>query len=286
MRAHGRVVEVPAGGATAHVCWVYGADRDLDAAVGRFLDGGLAGGERLLGVGEAVIESLGRESGRYGGPHALAARGVLETLTLAEAYDATREFLPDRQLDFYAAATRRALDDGFTGLRVIAEVSSLAADADRRPDLVRWEQLADDYISNGPGFTALCAYRADLDRDALADVSSVHPLVHAPEGLPPFQVFLDEDRVVLTGSVDTWSAARLQAVLAASRADRAVTVLDLGLLEFVDVAGCRVLAQWARDLERRGGRLEVTGASRLVRRMWQVLALDGLAPVTFAGAPS
>jgi anti-anti-sigma factor len=275
---------VPEAGATDHVCWVYTGEGDLDVAVGRFLDGGLARGERLLGVGEAVIESLHRECARHGGIDALVARGALETLTVAEAYAATGEFLPSRQFDFYDAATRRALTDGFEGLRVIAEVSALAADADRRPELIRWEHLADNYVAHGAGFTAMCAYRANLGRDALSDVAAVHPLVRTPDGVPPFQVFFDEDRVVLTGSVDTFSAGQLETVFAASPTDRAVPLLDLGLLDFIDSAGCRVLARWAQHLATRGGRLEVTGASRLVQRMWTVLALDTVAPVAFVGS--
>jgi anti-anti-sigma factor len=286
MRSHGQVTEVPEATATDHVCWVYAGDGDLDTAVRHVLDGALARGERLLGVGDDVIASLDRVSTRHGGSAALATRGTLETLTLDDAYEATGEFLPDRQLEFYELATRRAFDDGYTGLRVVAEVSALAADAELRPELVRWEHLADDYIAHGPGFTALCAYRADLGRDVLADVSALHPLVHAPDGIPPFQVFFDEDRMVLTGSVDTFGADRLAAVLAASPADGTPTLLDLGLLEFVDVAGIRVLAGWAARLAARGGRLEVTGASRVVVRMWQILALHGLAPVTFVGTPA
>jgi anti-anti-sigma factor len=211
---------------------------------------------------------------------------MLETLTLDDAYAATGEFLPDRQLDFYRAATDRAFADGFTGLRVVAEVSTLAADAERRPELLRWEHAADDFIAHGPGFAALCAYRADLGRDALADVTSVHPVVNAPNGIPPFQVFFDDDRVVLTGSVDTFGAGRLKAVLAASPADGTPVLLDLGLLEFIDVAGLRVLAGWAARLAAHGSRLEVTGASPVVERAWQILALHGLAPVTFVGTPA
>jgi anti-anti-sigma factor len=284
VRAHGRVSEVPEAGATDHVCWVYAGERELDVAVGRFLDGGLARGERLLGVGEAVIESLHRESARHGGSDALVARGALETLTAAEAYAATGKFLPGRQLDFYDTATRRALADGFRGLRVIAEVSALAADAGHRSELVRWEHLADNYVAHGAGFTAMCAYRADLGQDVLSAVAAVHPLVRTPDGVPPFQVFFDEDRVVLTGSVDIFSAGELESVLAASPTDRVVPLLDLGLLEFIDAAGCRVLARRAQLLGTRGRRLQVTGASQLFQRMWTVLALDRLAPVTFVGS--
>ena len=105
-------------------------------------------------------------------------------------------------------------------------------------------------MARGSGFTAMCAYRADLGNDALAEVATVHPLVRGPEGVPPFQVFHDEARVVLTGSVDTFTADRLGRVLADSPAARPSAVLDLSLLEFVDVAGCRAVARWAQGLGR------------------------------------
>jgi hypothetical protein len=109
--------------------------------------------------------------------------------------------------------------------------------------------------------------RAHGQVSALADISAMHPMVHTPGGMPPFQLFVDDDRVVLTGSVEGGT-----------------TLLDLGLLEFIVVAGCRGLATWAARLASDGGRLEVTGASRLGQRMWQMLSFHGLAPVTFAGA--
>jgi anti-anti-sigma factor len=89
--------------------------------------------------------------------------------------------------------------------------------------------------------------------------------------------------VVLTGSVDTFTAPRLDRVLADSPAARPSTVLDLGRLEFLDVAGCRVLARWAAAL---GRPLHVTGASRLVQRMWQLLGLQAVAPVVFEVSPA
>jgi hypothetical protein len=263
------------------VCWVYDDPCDLDAAAARFLQGGLARGERLLVVGEGMIETLHRDTLPFGGTDALVATGGLQILDLTIAYDSAAPFVPEQQLAFYESATRQALDDGFTGLRVAAEVSALAADPDSRAALVRWEHLADDLMARGSRFTAMCAYRSDLDSEALGEVASVHPLVRAPEGVPPFRVFHDENRVVLAGSVDTFTAARLGRVLAESPAARPATVLDLGLLDFVDVAGCRALARWAAGLEEP---LQVTGASVLVRRMWPLLGLDELAPVVFEGA--
>jgi anti-anti-sigma factor len=278
VRAHGRIDEVPEAGPADHVCWVYADARDLHAAAARFLAGGLARGERLLVVGDGMVEALDREPLPSGGRDALVSTGALQILDLTTAYDGDARFVPEQQFAFYDAATKQALDDGYTGLRVVAEISALAADPERRADLVRWEHLADDLVARGSGFTAMCAYREGLDRDALAEVTSVHPLVRAPEGGPPFQVFHDADRVVLTGSVDTFSAPRLHRVLAHSPASRPSTVLDLGELEFLDVAGCRVLARWAAGL---GRPLHVTGASRLVQRMWHLLGLQAVAPVVF-----
>ena len=281
MRTHGRVAEVPEPGPADHVCWVYDDPRDLDAAAARFLQGGLARGERLLVVGEGMIETLHRDTLPFGGTDALLASGALEILDLSSAYAGSAEFTPERQLAFYDAATRRAIEDGYTGLRVAAEATALAAAPASLATLVRWERLADDFVAGGSGFTAMCAYRSDLDSEALADLAAIHPVVHAPEVVPHFQVFHDDDRVVLTGSVDTFTAPRLGRVLVESPGARPAAVLDLSLLEFVDVAGCRVLARWASGL---GGPLQVTGASRLVQRIWPLLGLDAVAPVVFQGS--
>ena len=270
---------VPAAGPADHVCWVYDDAPDLDAAAGRFLAGGLARGERLLVVGDGLLEALHRDTLPFGGTDELLATGALQVLDLTGAYAGASPFMPEQQLTFYDAATRQAVDDGFTGLRLAAEVTALAADPATRPALVRWEHLADDLMAHGSGFTAMCAYRGDLGREVLSEVASVHPLVRAPEGVPPFQVFHDENRVVLVGSVDAFSAGRLGAVLSESPS----TVLDVDRLDFIDVAGCRALATWAHGLERP---LEVAGASRLLQRMWRLLALDAIAPAVFTGTRS
>jgi STAS domain len=76
--------------------------------------------------------------------------------------------------------------------------------------------------------------------------------------------------------VDTFSADRLAHVLAASPVGATGAVLDVSLLEFADVAGCRALALWARGLADRSLPVEVRGASPLFRRMWDVLALGAV----------
>jgi ABC-type transporter Mla MlaB component len=285
VRAHGPVADVPEAGATDHVCWVYDEDDDtFDRAVGRFLTGGLDRGERLLVVGDRAVDGLRRPASGLADVDALLADGTLQTLRLGDAYDATADFLPHDQFTFYDSATRRAIDEGYRGLRVVAEISALAADPVRRQALVRWERLADDYIASGSGFTAMCAYSSELATAAWDDVAALHPLVHAPRA-PAFQFFSDESSgLVLTGSVDTSSADRLARVLASAPAEPPVVVLDLAEMEFLDIAACRTLARWAASLKARDVVVEFADTPALVRRMWQLLSLDAVAPVAFTGS--
>jgi anti-anti-sigma regulatory factor len=284
VRAHGLVEDVPEAAAADHLCWVYADDAAFDDATREFLAGGLARGERVLCVGQRVIDSLGTLFRPTDDVADLIARGTVETLTLAEAYEAAGPFLPEQQLAYYDAATRRAKDDGYRGLRVIAEVSDLAADPDQLPELLRWEHLADEYAAHGSGFSAMCAYRADLAPEALADVAAVHPLLRAPEEFSSFRLYADDDHLSLVGTVDVFSVDRLTRVLSATRVKDDGIVLDLTGLDFVDVAGCRALARWAAGLDPGQVSVEVVGASSLLRRMWDLLHLGRLAPITFAEA--
>jgi hypothetical protein len=273
-------------GATDHVCWVLDDDAAFEVAVRDFVEGGVARGERLLCVGERVIDALRGDRTPIRKMDSLLAGGGLEMLTVAQAYEGAEEFDPARQLEFYDTATRRALRDGYQGLRVVADVTPLAGRPSLRPELLRWEHLADEYAAHGPGFSAMCAYSRALDEQVRTEAASAHPLVHATEGLPAFRMFHDRGRLIVAGSIDTFSADLMSRMLAASPVTGPTATLDLGLVDFMDVAACRVVAQWARGLRRRSIDVEVEGAPRLVHRMWQILALAELAPVSFVGLGS
>jgi anti-anti-sigma regulatory factor len=111
----------------------------------------------------------------------------------------------------------------------------------------------------------------------------VHPLLHAPGRLPQFRVVFEDDHLAVAGSIDTFTAHRLARVLVSSPVREEGAVLDLRLVQFMDVAASRAIARWAQDLGVRAVSLETRGASPLLRRMWKVLALDEIAPVTFTG---
>ena len=63
-----------------------------------------ARGERLLFIGERVIDSLRGGALPSAGIDALVAEGTLETQTLAEAREAAGDFLAENRLSYYEAA--------------------------------------------------------------------------------------------------------------------------------------------------------------------------------------
>jgi anti-anti-sigma factor len=286
VRSSGLVTDPAAVGPADHVCWVYDDVAAFTDVAGRFLAGGLALGERLLCVAEDdALEQLRRDPGPLGAVDDLVARGSLTLVPLDRAYTGDGAFVPERQYDFYDSATRAAIAEGYTGLRVVAELTALAADPEQRAELVRWEHLADDFMAGGSGMSALCAYRrGPLGADVLTEVATVHPQLHGPDGsstddLAPFRVFVDGGRVTVAGSVDAFGADRLRRVLSSAPVDRnEVATLDLGALEFADAAGCRAFARWAQDRVRAGRPVALVGVSRLFARVWRLLGYDRITP--------
>lgn len=283
MRLTGALAERDALAGADHVCWVYDDPASFSDAAHRFLAEGLARGERLLCVGDGMAADLCAAGEPFGSIDDLVARGALSFESTGDTYTDGEPVRPRDQWAFYDAAVRAARADGFRGLRVVADVSALATTAVGRARLVEWEHVADEFIASGAGMVAMCAYdRALLDADAVADVTVVHPQVHAPLDPPSFRVWFDEGVVHLGGTVDAFGAGRLARVLEFPAVPSAPAVLDLSGLEVVDVAGCRVLARWAAAAAGSGQRPVLRGAPRAARRIWDLLGLDDTAAVTFA----
>lgn len=271
---------------TDHVCWVFDDPLSFADAARRYLAEGLDRHERLLCVGAGLAEDFRAAGEPFGSLDALTARGALGFADLGSAYAADAVVRPEVQRAFYEAAVAQARDDGYRGLRVVADVTPLARTPGGRAQLLRWEHLADEFIASGAGLVALCGYSGStLDEDALADLAAVHPHVRAARHSPSFRIWFDRDRVVLAGVVDTFGADRLARVLAASPVSGPAATLDLTSLELADAAGCRVLARWGCDLAGRGTALRITGEPAIVRRVWQLVGLADLSPVTFVEHP-
>jgi hypothetical protein len=256
---------------------VYATGESFAEAARAFFRAGLARGDRLMWIGDDF-------AGRVGLPEAegLLARGALQLLPTSSSYESEQSFARAEQYDFYDAATRQARTDGYAGLCVVADVTQLAADPARAPELVRWEHLADRFIAEGSGMTAMCLYDGDrLAAATVIELAGVHPWVRLVAEEAPFRTWSDGTRLCLAGCVDTFSADRLASVLASVPIDGPVARLDLSALDYADAAAVRTIAGWTDQRHADGVRVELLGAPRFFRRIWHLLGCAHNAGVTF-----
>jgi DcmR-like sensory protein len=219
MREHG-IVTAPDGlGLHGHACWAYSDDAELVRAAVEYLADGERLGQKLLYVGPEERLHL--------------APPDIEALPLSAFCELGRPTDSDQLLQVYAAATDQALAEGFTGLRVAADVTDLAVDPACH---CRWESVADRFMAERP-LSALCCYdRRRLAPEVVRDLCSVHPV--ANESVP-FRIYATGDRLFLEGEIDYFSSDALERVLPLTRGDG---VLDLSGAGFIDHHGARILS--------------------------------------------
>jgi anti-anti-sigma factor len=275
VRRHGAVTTGAGLGVTDHVCWTYDDVRDfLDAGVAYLADGQRAG-QRLMYVSARTAQQMRRDLALLTAADRLLDNGGLALATLPEIFGPARPGSPEQRMARVQAATERAVADGYVGLRVLADVTELVADAQRRADQVLWEHLADRYMGAGNPMTAFCGYdRQVVGESGVSDVAALHPLVRGPESIAAARVFFDGDRLVVAGTVDAFNCQQVYRLLTASPAGTGQVVLHLGELEFIDARGLFTLFAWGRELVARGGGLRLTAASDQILRMWRILGFD------------
>src|SRR5262249_35101455 len=119
VRARGRLDSWPSG----HVGWVYSGVSRFESGATTFLAAGAARGERQMFVADdPVVEQW---------PKHLVDRRALVIASVTEIYGDTRMVVPTSQRDTFAAALAEALSEGYTGIRVAADNSSLVDTPDR-----------------------------------------------------------------------------------------------------------------------------------------------------------
>ena len=157
--------------------------------------------------------------------------------------------MPSRdQWAAYEQATEHALAEGFTGLRVLAKVTSLAGDhLGSCEEQAAWRSYPDRRMAHVP-LAALCCFdRAVVSDEALGQIGSAHPVSDRRLARRvPFHLYAEVDALKLAGEVDATSVHTLQWLLDAD--DEGDLVLDLGDLDFIDHTGVTTIAQHAQRL--------------------------------------
>jgi anti-anti-sigma regulatory factor len=260
MRRHGLVDSPEHVGLNGHACWGYDdAQGDFRDAAASFLAEGLELGQSLMFVGGPDAEEVARE-----------LEPSLQVAPFEAIYPGGRRMANADQWALYAGATDQALADGHTGLRVLAEVTSLASPPDAWREHAVWESYADRHMASRP-LAALCCFdRTALSEEALSAIASAHPVVDRRlQKTMPFQLFALGDDIAVTGEVDAFSSETFEALLAAGAP--ADDVLDLTGLTFIDHTGMRAIVEHSRRLRADGRSLIVRGEPAVYRRLADLL---------------
>jgi anti-anti-sigma factor len=273
MRRQGLADSPDALGLNGHACWGFDEVGDLSTAAAAFLSEGSELGQRLMFVGGPEAEAMVRETDPM---RTLVRDGTLQVAPFESVYPGGRRMANADQLSMYAGATDQALADGFTGLRVFAEVTALASPDGEWQDQVSWESYADRYMAHRP-LAALCCFdRQRLPVEAMAALGCAHPVADSRlQPMAPFRIYALTDAVAVAGEVDALSTGRLSDLLELAIPDaEGEVVLDLEGLDFIDHSGVHAVAQHGRRMRERGAQLTLRGESVMFRRLSDLLGAE------------
>ncbi|MGN6276351.1 MAG: MEDS domain-containing protein [Solirubrobacterales bacterium] len=272
MRAHGRIASGSRLGADGHACWIFDQQQEFVEAALEYLTDGLRAEQRIVYVGSESVEEQRELLAPLGNVGEMIDKGALQLFELTDLYAVGEPVDPDAQVATYLAAANTAIADGYTGLRVAAQVTDLVAEPRTREAQVRWESVADRFITTHP-LSAFCGYRRDLlPERLLGDLAAVHPASNEGHPAIPFHLFSDSGRVVLAGEVDFFSAPDFSRLLDLTcEADEQVS-LDLSELDFIDHHGLTMLAAHTQRLATQGG-CAVHSPPPIVDRLCELLEL-------------
>nr|WP_296071296.1 MEDS domain-containing protein [uncultured Actinoplanes sp.] len=229
-----------------HACWSYDDLQPFDEYARDFLRTGLAAGERVWFV-------PGRRPGTTAdwlrGVAAAARPGAVRITSVEDAYVGEAAVDPAGQVAFYRAETEDALAAGFTGLRVVADVTRMIRTDLQREAFARYEYVIGRYMRTAP-MRAVCAYdRLELGDGAVAELACLHEVSQAAGVTFQLHPGATTAAAVLDGELDMsvedlFSRALRHTDLAA--ADGEVTV-DADGLRFIDHRSLLALQRYAED---------------------------------------
>ncbi len=273
MRVRGCIHSGSGLGADAHACWGFDRRQEFVDAALEFLTDGLRNGQRIVYVGSEPVDEQRERLEPLGGVGAMIDEGALLLIDLNGIYETGEPLDPNAQLAVYSAVTDAALAAGYTGVRVAAQATSLVREPETWDAHLRWESMADRFMSVRP-MSAMCGYERDLVSEQLyAELSAVHPASNAPSRIVPFRLFAENGDMVLSGDVDFLSVNALDRALETACDGTEPAVLDLRELGFIDPNGLGVLARHTRRLAAASG-CTVRNAPAVVERLCQILGVE------------
>lgn len=238
---------------------MFDSDEGFAAAAVDFLRSGLHK-ERLLYIADrGTTAELYDDLIELGDAELLADEGDLVVGTAAESYLMGETIDPVRQVQSYRALVDVALADGFAGLRVAADATSLVCRDDQRRAFMSYEIAVDALMRTAP-MRALCGYDSRVLEDRSLDLACVHREFKGKDRYTPgFWVSTADNpaaTMAVSGEIDASNADRFAAALDAAAdalpllpavSDDQV-VLDARGLDFIDSEGATALLSFIENV--------------------------------------
>ena len=250
-----------------HVAWYGDGAPDLYALASAALADGARRGEKLLFVAEDPDPARLSE---IGGLDRLLEIGQLELHGIDEVYGTGLEFSAGAQLTTFEGVLAGALADGYSGIRVVADNTPfVCADDQSFRRWLAWEQLTDRFQASS-NVTGICYFdRGALSGERQADLAALHPIRSVSGVEPSFSLFVDDDAVLVTGTLDAFSDDRFRRILATTPDDRPL-VADLSRTEFVDHRALLALGALAST----DRPVRIRGAVPILRKLPSLLGIS------------
>lgn len=162
-------VAVPPG---THVCQIYEDDDERTDAFVRFLLKGLQLRELSAGFSDVLKEAdfTPYLTDEY-------ESGALQLSRSSEAYFSNNRFDPDHMLDFLTQFHKRSRGPGYTGGRVIGEMTPEIRESEGAERLLEYEARVNMLLRDHP-MTVMCQYNArSFSGSTLMDVLKAHALM-------------------------------------------------------------------------------------------------------------
>ena len=161
-----------------HLCCLYETEDEHRAILTPFIRSGLERGEKVLYIvdartAEAVFSSLNEKGLDVS---ASLAAGQLAVADSRDTYTREGRFDPDRMLDLLQCETARALEEGYTALRLTGEMSWALRGLPGSDRLMEYEAKLNRFFPMNAAI-GLCQYdMRRFDPAILLDVLATHPI--------------------------------------------------------------------------------------------------------------
>lgn len=241
-----------------HVCLVYHADEEHAAILSSFVVSGFERNERVFYFAdrqspESVLDML---HARGIDVHRHIDTGRLHVETSAQSYLASGYFDPDECIRGWHATAALALNDGYRGIRVAADMlwsQRAVPGADR---LFEYERRIQSEVFSEHPVTGMCEFDArHFKKRALSAFAQLHPdgTVHADplyeqhslHILPTFDPF----GAHVLGEIDAANLAEFESALQDLRLHAGTDIcIDVGGVRFMSAGALSALVRFAKSL--------------------------------------